>query len=264
MGTRTPAECVDAADRRRIGVEQASQSAVSAPVQGRYEIKLVCPETHAAQVRALVRLHPEGFRVTYPPRWVNSVYFDSFDVEGVLDNLDGASERDKLRWRWYGPCGAGLFERSHLELKRKRGMAGFKELCPIDAAFDLRQETWTEALAFLRRHANDNFRVWLSQVSCATILTRYEREYYASPDGEIRLTLDTRLSTFDQRFSHRPNLRHPTPPPGTLLIELKADTSQARRLSQVITALPFRPARNSKYVNGFLATAETLGGLVFA
>jgi VTC domain len=237
-------------------------SAISAPVQGRYEIKLVCPGVYVPQVRTLVRLHPEGFRVTYPARWVNSVYFDSFDIEGVLDNLDGVSERDKLRWRWYGPD--WLIERSHLELKRKRGMAGFKALCPIGEPFDPRLATWTEALAFLRRHADDGFRVWLSQVSCATIITRYEREYYASPDGGIRLTLDMQLSTFDQRFSCRPNLRHPSPPPGTLLIELKAEAALADRLSDVLNALPFRPERNSKYVNGFLVTAEALGGLVFA
>ena len=243
-------------------MEPANLSAISAPVQGRYEIKLVCPSVWLPQVYMLVRLHPEGFRVTYPARWVNSVYFDSFDVEGVMDNLDGASERDKLRWRWYGAD--WLIERSHLELKRKRGMAGFKTLCSIDEPFDPRQATWTEALSFLRRHADDNFRVWLSQVSCATIITRYEREYYATPDGEIRLTLDTQLSTLDQRFSCRPNLKRLSPPPGTMLIELKADTSQAQRLSQVITALPFRPGRNSKYVNGFLVTAEALGGLVFA
>ena len=243
-------------------MEQTSQPAISAPVQGRYEIKLVCPATRVAQVRALVRLHPEGFRVTYPARRVNSIYLDSFDVEGVLDNLDSVSERDKLRWRWYGPD--WLIEHSHLELKRKRGRVGFKELCSIDASFDPRQATWPEALSFLRRHADHDFRVRLNQISCATIITRYEREYYASPDGEIRLTLDTQLSTFDQRFSRRPNLTRPSPPPGTMLIELKADASQARRLSQVITALPFRPARNSKYVNGFLATAEALAGLVFA
>jgi hypothetical protein len=49
-----------------------------------------------------------------------------------------------------------------------------------------------------------------------------------------------------------------------VLIELKAEAGQAQRLSQVINALPFRRARNSKYVNGFLVTAEALGGLVFA
>ncbi len=239
-------------------------SAISAPVQGRYEIKLACPAVYVPQVRALVRLHPEGFRVAYPPRWVNSFYFDSFDVEGVLDNLDGVSERDKLRWRWYGPLKEGPIEHSHLELKHKRGLAGFKTLCPIDEPFDPREKTWCEALVFLRRQADQRFRVWLSQVSCATILTRYEREYYASPDGEIRLTLDMQLSTFDQRFARRPNLSRPSPLPETMLIELKADARQAQRLSHVITALPFRPTRNSKYVNGFLSTAESLGGLVFA
>jgi len=239
-----------------------SRASVSPPVQGRYEIKLVCPSVYLPQVCVLVRLHPEGFRVAYPPRWVNSIYFDSFDIEGVMHNLDSASERAKLRWRWYGP--GWHIERSHLELKRKRGVAGFKELCPIDGSFDPRAETWAAALSLLHRHADDRFRVWLSQVSCATIITRYEREYYASPDGEIRLTLDTQLATYDQRFSRRPNLTRPSPPPGTILIELKAGASQARRLAQVTNAFPFRPERNSKYVNGFLVTAEALGGLVFS
>jgi hypothetical protein len=234
-------------------------SAISAPVQGRYEIKLTCPMAWLPHVHTLVRLHPEAFRVAYPPRRVNSVYFDTFDVEGVLDNLDGASERNKLRWRWYGP--SWLVENSHLELKSKRGMAGFKELCPIQASFDPRcRTTWDDALAFLREQADDRFRVWLSQVSCATILNHYEREYYVSWDGQMRLTLDTQLAVYDQRFSRRPNLRYPTPQPHTMVIELKADAALADRLSDVLNALPFRPERNSKYINGFLITSEFLMG----
>jgi VTC domain len=234
-------------------------SAISAPVQGRYEIKLVCPMAWLSQVHILVRLHPEAFRAAYPPRRVNSVYFDTFDVEGVLDNLDGASERNKLRWRWYGP--SWLVENSHLELKSKRGMAGFKELCPIQGSFDPRCETtWDDALAFLRQQADDRFRVWLSQVSCATILNHYEREYYASWDGQMRLTLDTQLAAYDQRFSRRPNLRYATPLPDTMVIELKADAALADRLSDVLNTLPFRPERNSKYINGFLVTSESLMG----
>jgi len=228
-------------------------------VERRYEIKLVCPAAWLPQVHMLVRLHPEAFRVAYPLRRVNSIYFDTLDVKGVLDNLDGASERNKLRWRWYGP--SWLMENSHLELKSKRGMAGFKELCSIQASFDPRRETtWDDALAFLRQQADDRFRVWLSQVSCATILNHYEREYYVSWDGQMRLTLDTRLAVYDQRFSRRPNLRYPTPLPDTMVIELKADAALADRLSDVLNALPFRPERNSKYINGFLVTSEFLMG----
>ena len=136
-----------------------------------------------------------------------------------------------------------------------------RRLCPIQASFDPRRETtWDDALAFLRQQADDRFRVWLSQVSCATILNHYEREYYVSWDGQIRLTLDTRLTVYDQRFSRRPNLRYPTPLPDTMVIELKADTALVDRLSDVLNTLPFRPERNSKYVNGFLVTSEFLLG----
>ena len=229
------------------------------PVQGRYEIKLVCPSVWLPQVYLLVRLHHEAFYEHFTPWRVNSVYFDTLDVEGVLDNLDGASERNKLRWRWYGP--SWLVEYSHLELKSKRGRVGFKELCPIQASFDPRREaTWDDVLAFLRQQADDRFRVWLSQVSCATILNHYEREYYVSWDGQMRLTLDTRLAVYDQRFSRCPNLRYPTPLPDTMVIELKADAALADRLSDVLNTLPFRPERNSKYINGFLVTSESLMG----
>jgi hypothetical protein len=241
-------------------VETVNLSAISAPVQGRYEIKLVCPSVWLPQVYMLVRLHPEAFYEHFSSWRVNSIYFDTLDVEGVVDNLDGASERNKLRWRWYGPD--WLIKRSHLELKCKRGMVGFKEKCSIADSFDPQRETWTEALAFLRRQADNRFRVWLSQVSCATIITLYKREYFASRDDQVRLTLDTQLVVYDQRFSRRPNLRYPTPLPDTMVIELKADASTAERLSDVLNALPFRPARNSKYVNSFLITAEALGGVV--
>jgi hypothetical protein len=224
---------------------------------GRYEIKLVCPAIWTPQVATLVRLHPEGFRVAYPPRRVNSVYLDTFDTDSVNDNLSGSGERDKLRWRWYGTRG---MLRSQLELKRKRGTAGFKELCLIETPFDLPERTWPEVFAFLRDHASERFQIWLSRVSCATVINHYEREYYVSWDGQVRLTLDTRQVVYDQRFSSRPNLRYATPLADVVVIELKADVSWARRLSEALNALPFHPYRNSKYVNGYLATSEFLRG----
>jgi hypothetical protein len=224
----------------------------------RYEIKLVCAATWLPQIHALVRLHPEGFRVAYPPRRVNSIYLDTFDADSVDENLSGVGERDKLRWRWYGTVG---MTRSQLELKRKRGMAGWKELCLIGAPFDLKNRTWPEAFAFLREHASERFQVWLSRVSCATVINHYEREYYASWDGQVRLTVDTRQAAYDQRFSNRPNLRFAAPiPDDVVVIELKTDVRLARRLSEALNAFPFHPYRNSKYVNGFTVTSEFLRG----
>ncbi len=223
----------------------------------RYETKIVCPAAWLPSVHAVVRLHPEGFRVAFPPRRVNSIYLDTFDADSVRENLAGVGERDKLRWRWYGADGMA---RSQLELKRKRGLAGWKEVCLIDAPFDLENRTWSEAFAFLRRHASDPFRVWLKRASCATLINHYEREYYVSWDRQLRLTIDTRQAVYDQRFASHPNLRYPAPAPGTVVVEIKADVRLAGRLSEAINAFPFRPDRNSKYVGGFMATSEFLRG----
>lgn len=225
----------------------------------RYEIKLVCPAAWLPDIHARVRLHPEGFRTAYPPRRVNSVYFDTLDADSVAENINGVGERDKLRWRWYGVTTHSV-TRSQLELKRKRGEAGWKEIGPINAPFDLPTRTWSEAFAFLREQAGPPFQIWLSRVSRATVINHYEREYYVSWDGQLRLTVDTQQVVYDQRFAARPNLRYPAPVPDSVLVELKAEVRLAERLAEALNAFPFRPGRNSKYVNGFMATSEFLRG----
>lgn len=226
-------------------------------VQARYEIKLVCPLDWLPQVESAVRLHLEGFRTAFPPRRVNNIYLDSWDTSGVTSNLDGVSERAKLRWRWYGPAWGGA---GQIELKRKRGLVGWKEVCAVPEPLDWRQQPWLEFLDALRQRADDRFKVWLSQVGSPTIVNHYERGYYVSWDGQLRLTLDTRQVVYDQRFSRYPNLRYRAPVADALIVELKADARLAKRLSVALNALPLRWDRNSKYVNGFMATSEFLRG----
>jgi hypothetical protein len=226
-------------------------------VQARYEIKLVCPVDWLPQVESVVRLHPEGFRMAFPHRRVNNIYLDSWDASSVASNLSGVGERAKLRWRWYGTIlgpNAG-----QLELKRKRGLVGWKEVCVVAEPLDL-ECPWSHVLDVLRQRADERFQVWLSQVSSPAIINHYERSYYVSWDGQLRLTLDTRQVVYDQRFSRYPNLRYRAPLVDTLIVELKADAHLAERLSAALGVLPFRPERNSKYVNGFMATSDFLRG----
>jgi hypothetical protein len=223
----------------------------------RYEIKLICPAAQHALAQMAVRLHPDGFRVAYLPRRVNNVYFDSFSAASVQDNLNGIGERAKLRWRWYGAAG---IQHSQFELKRKHGSVGTKETSALPQPFDLRQATWATTFAWLHQQADERLSAWLSRISCATVINHYEREYYVSWDGQIRLTIDTRQATYDQRLTARPNLDLPAPQPDMVIIELKASVVQADRLARALNALPFHPARHSKYVVGFVATSEWLGG----
>ena len=72
------------------------------PVDARFELKAAFRASALPWIESQVRVHPAGFRVSYPPRWVSSVYFDSPDLASYEENLCGISRRTKARLRWYG------------------------------------------------------------------------------------------------------------------------------------------------------------------
>ena len=59
------------------------------------------------------------FKKLYPDRIINSLYFDTDDLKNVWDNINGFSDRLKIRLRWYGSP-KKLIE-PILEIKSKRG-----------------------------------------------------------------------------------------------------------------------------------------------
>ena len=68
----------------------------------RYELKQTYSELFLPELRSWVQMHPAGFRTAYPPRWVNSIYFDTPDLDSFNDHIAGVPVRRKLRYRWYG------------------------------------------------------------------------------------------------------------------------------------------------------------------
>ncbi|MFP4344173.1 MAG: VTC domain-containing protein [Anaerolineales bacterium] len=223
----------------------------------RYEFKIPCALTLRPEIEAWVRLHPAHWRASYPPRQVNNIYFDSPDLQDLNTNLGGVGRREKLRLRWYGPeltCVAG----AQLELKCKDGLAGWKEIAFFTGTLDLTGPTWPELLAALREGLEPRARLWLDKRAAPALINAYRRAYYETHDGVLRLTLDTRLRAYDQRFSLVPNLSRPALLSEQLVIELKGsvEDDSARRLSQVLLSLPMRVERYSKYLHGMLAAPD--------
>lgn len=221
----------------------------------RYEVKLECASYLLPQVLAWVRLDPAHWRVTYPPRQVNNIYFDTADGASLNDNLSGVGERQKLRLRWYGSPLHHLAD-ARLELKRREGSVGCKEICPLDLTLDLLTTSWPTLCRRLRESADPRACAWLVPFAFPVQINHYRRVYYATPDQALRLTVDSDLRVYDQRFSTRPNLRRPTPLAERVIIELKATSEQQPLLSDVLARLPFRPDRCSKYVRGMLAGVD--------
>ena len=216
----------------------------------RYEIKLVCDPHRLPQARSWVRLHPAAFRVAYPPRRVNSLYLDTLHLSSLDDNLDGANVRQKLRLRWYGDEVTDI--QPSLELKQKHDLLGRKKQYLLPCRLDLTW-LWTEILGIVRVHAGPEWGLLLQSVNQPTVLTRYQREYYVTPDGTIRITLDSAQVAYDQRLGVRPNLHVRLPIADDIVIEIKAAQEQAERLPEIAAQFPVLRSRHSKYTSGLMA-----------
>ena len=222
----------------------------------RYEYKITCDELYLPEARSWVRLHPAAFVEAYPPRQVNSLYFDTPEADCLHDNLIGAGERRKLRFRWYGPDFSAA--RGGLELKCKTNQLGWKRNCPIPITFDLRAISWADLIQQMRQHAEGIVALWLSSADQPVLLTSFVREYYESIDRQIRVTVDYSQVVYEQITYPAPNLAVKTPFKKQVVIEVKSDSRLALRVSEVASSFPLRVVRNSKYVNGVL---DSLGFL---
>jgi hypothetical protein len=225
----------------------------------RYEFKIPLAPVHLHHVESWVRLHPAHWRVSYPPRRVNNIYFDSPGYASLNANVQGLGSRSKLRLRWYGPhlrrVAGGRFE-----LKRKEGMVGWKETHPFEGEWGL-EGTWSALLGELRARTGERARLWLDAFSLPSLVNHYRRAYYETPDGLLRLTLDTELCAYAQGSSSWPNLTRPEPVVERVVVELKAPVEPRayRRLAAVLNDFPARVDRHSKYVQGMLAAAHLEG-----
>lgn len=216
----------------------------------RYEIKAVCNEIDLPQVRAWVYLHPDVFVETYPPRQVNTLYFDTYDLDCFSDHLNGATRRSKLRFRWYGQDYAAV--EGALELKCKENYLGWKLHIPIPETFDLTSISWRQLIDQLQEHARDVALVYLRSRDRPALLNSYVREYYESIDGQVRVTIDHHHHVYDQLTYSAPNLAFRLPDERRVVVEVKSSAHSPRRASSVLSCFPFQVEQHSKYLDGMM------------
>lgn len=216
-------------------------------VNTRYELKQVYPETFLPELQSWVRIHPAGFVSAYPPRQVNSIYFDTPDLDTFNDHIAGVPIRRKLRYRWYGK-NLNILQDGQLEVKNKSETAGWKLFQAIPAAINLEGSTWLAVMDKIRAYSG-GLILQMLQVSRPVLLTVYQRDYYVSSNRIIRLTIDTCIRGYDQFFSATPNLKFVQKPDDLAIIEIKGDVKEAAEIADVLSHLPIRAGRYSKFVS---------------
>ena len=213
----------------------------------RHEVKFAAYATELARLEHWLLLHPFGFIQPYPDRRINNVYFDTFDYRAYADNLAGVSERNKVRYRWYGDSAGPAA--GQLEIKQKRNHFGWKQRFPVAEAPYSGTEGWRAIRENIRRQLPQAGRLWLDQNPLPVMINRYDRRYFATPDNRIRATIDIHQCYYDQRNGDVPNFSRRAIAMDTLVMEFKFARGDRQEAVRLLETVPLRIGRHSKYMN---------------
>jgi SPX domain protein involved in polyphosphate accumulation len=218
------------------------------PDTWRYERKFIITELNKYEIESLVKLHPAMFSEIYHERSVNNIYFDSIAMANYLDNVDGKSQRLKVRIRWYGDL-FGISTHPVLEIKTKNGLIGSKTSYPLETMTV--NESMTIDLIhkiFKESKIPDALKLRLMDLKFS-LLNCYKRKYFQSADKKFRITIDSdlrfyRLSPVHNTFTDvLVNHTH-------TILELKYDKAADDYAERITNYFPFRMTKSSKYVAG--------------
>jgi len=216
--------------------------------QYRYERKFVVSSLTKHEVEVLIRLHPAMFLDIYPPRFVNNLYFDAFDLEHYFENIESQTDRVKVRIRWYGDL-LSVIEKPILELKIKNGPVGRKVSFPL-IPFSLAGSEQFETIREVFKKSELPEKLFFDLISLEPVLLdRYRRQYYQSADRRFRLTLDSEIEFYEAQLCGITFLRKSSDFI-TTIVELKYELSEDQSAEQITSHFPFRIAKVSKYIMG--------------
>jgi len=161
----------------------------------RYERKYLLKKINLNKF--LAELFKNNYHKIYKKRFINNIYYDTYNYDLLNHNIEGLSERKKIRVRWYGQT----FELSKktIELKIKSEFLNTKKTLSIGK---FKFNSFNEIKKF-NDYVIDNLLVkknfeFYNEIinKIPVILNRYQRSYYLSPDKNIRVTIDSDLNFY--------------------------------------------------------------------
>tara|TARA_B100001173_G_C15886205_1_gene503613 strand:+ start:129 stop:794 length:666 start_codon:yes stop_codon:yes gene_type:complete len=205
----------------------------------RFERKWIFKSSNSlALINALIRSNL-FFRTHYPSRNVNSIYFDTYNYTSIRQNLDGVSNKKKIRIRWYG--NKDIITNPVLEIKSKKGFETKKESSSIKELDNVKLSD----LDIIKEKLNKKLKS--KKIINPILTTHYEREYFISLNGKIRATVDYNLKSIFLNNSIQidivKNFKN------TCILEFKYSTSLDKYVRENLKDITLRLSKNSKFVN---------------
>ena len=192
-------------------------------------------------------LYDINFREAYPSRNITSIYYDTHDF--LLYNIseEGISDRSKIRLRFYNQN----TDKVIIEYKLKASDQGWKTYSDLSI-----KENCFHILNLPKPKFNYNNKICIPKSIDAyylpTLLVMYKRNYFISPEGTIRITLDYEIEYARVREANI-YLNNPIGIKTYInVVEIKynAEISEPEIINKVSDKLNLTLSRFSKYCNG--------------
>lgn len=144
-----------------------------------------------ANMRAIAKPDPHAAGRGYYK--IRSLYFDNIYDKALRENIEGVSEREKFRIRYYD----GDTSVIHLEKKVKRGGLGYKVSCPISAEEAQKivdgDTLWMPVSG--RGLIIELYAKMKSQGLRPRTIVDYTRTPFVYAPGNVRVTIDENIRT---------------------------------------------------------------------
>ncbi|MDC0124973.1 VTC domain-containing protein [Candidatus Pelagibacter sp.] len=195
------------------------------------------------------------FKKSFENRHVNSLYYDTPNLDFAYDNISGESKRIKIRTRWYTKNYNNFFDSFseenqsfNIEIKRKKNNLSNKIVIPNiyfenKDSFKKRKNILKEKLFSEISNYSELCKIIIDDV----LFVGYDREYYENfASSKIRLTIDKNITcSKSQIFS---NLKKTLISKNYIIVELKFLEDSFKNVRETMKEFPFRQIRSSKYL----------------
>ena len=185
----------------------------------------------------------------YDDRQVNSIYYDTHNLESAKDNLDGYAKRVKYRLRWYEN---DINKLANLEFKIRSNKFNYKKI------FSLNESIQNLNIYEVFRINNDVFK---SDYENVVNLIGYKRLFPILNISYLRsyYYFEDIVVTYDRDITYKQFNRKNVEVVKDLgkVIELKIPENKLQMSKKLINEFPFRVTRNSKYITGLSMLGKT-------